>query len=187
MSDQDELHGIPEGTKTQVFNLNTFLKENEQACESVASVWEAKASVKTAKTMITRGIKEMTEIFNNLDKEQKSPPLNHMMIRKWRELYLSKKESVNQQLLGLMDYLERYNKSISSMANSINIGDKFAPFEERCMVSTVTDYEAYANNFMIVSSSVMLVKNIPLLSALTVGTVVRLVLQVEAEEESGNL
>ena len=83
------------------------------------SCWDAKLSVKTAKTQITRGIKEMEEIFKNLDKEMKTPPLNHMMIKKWKDVFLSKKDSVNTQLLGLMQHLTKYNETISNMTNSM--------------------------------------------------------------------
>ena len=82
------------------FNLNNFLKSNNQQCETVIAVWEAKSSVRTQKTQITRGIKELEEIFKNLDREMKTSPLNHLMIKKWKDIFLttSRPDAASQQI-----------------------------------------------------------------------------------------
>ena len=112
MTDLDDVDNVEAtGTKEKVFNLNTFLKTNDQNCETVAAVWEAKNTVRSQKTQITRGIKELEEIFKNLDREMKTPPLNPPMIKKWKDIFLSKKDSLNNPLLGLMQHLNKYNET----------------------------------------------------------------------------
>ena len=77
----------------------------------------------------------------------KTPPVDPCKIKKWKDIFLSEKDSLNNQLLGLIQHLNKYNEALSDMSGSMAVGDEFAPYEDKCTINAVADYDVYANSF----------------------------------------
>ena len=75
MGDSDK-----EGNMEGRFNLTKFLRINSNKFDSVRKVWDAKKTIASDQGQITRGILELETIYNNLQKEKGSPPINKLMI-----------------------------------------------------------------------------------------------------------
>ena len=109
---------IPTNTKGR-FNLTKFLKVNAGKCNSMRKVWNTKKTVTSQKTQISRGIVELETIYNNLQ-------IDKLLIKKWRDLFVTKRAVINTKLLGLGDLMSTYNGALSEMARSFDVGEFLA-------------------------------------------------------------
>ena len=140
VEDETQIDGVK-------FNLTKFLKGKVHTCESFEQVWEAKKTLRSQKSQITRGITELETIFKDLQKAKNSPPLDSLLVHKWRDVFISKRNSLNTKLLSLGNHLRACNAALSDMAGSMAVGEEFSKYEERFRVDVVEEYNTYSTNF----------------------------------------
>ena len=104
--------------------LYKFLKINAANCDSMMKVWDAMKTITSEKPQISKGIVELETIYTKLQKQK-------LMIRKWRDLFITKRTVLITKLLG--DHMSAYNSALSEMAGSIVVVDDFDKHKESHM------------------------------------------------------
>ena len=69
------------------------------------------------------------------------------MVKKWEDVFISKRNNLNTQLFSLSDHLSTYNAALGGMAGSMTVGEEFSQYEERYKIDVVKKYDHYATNF----------------------------------------